>query len=321
MTLKYILVVNSVLIAVFTVILSWLISTKLNLKRLIYEHINRISDEYNEKRLEREVKKYTRTISIKMSLVEKIELSLIDRSNIRRYIPFMNFYALMIVCVIIFIATFEPVYRTLYFLPSTAVICFLFSLLPVFVLDLMGKYNSEKIRSKLAEFISILNRWCSVKEDIFFAFEKSVESGVGEPLRTFIRDMVIQVNRGIDPLEALDILQMKVDNAQFKDFIVNIKKNIAHRGDIIKILSNLEEQFYKIEEEYTRRKISTYRDRLLIYLVMVGVLFLGYYFLKFNPRVELFYLGTLQGKTLLALFSLLYAGGLYLTFRITKFKY
>ncbi|MGI6776694.1 MAG: type II secretion system F family protein [Acetivibrionales bacterium] len=319
--MKYYLIINTILTVVFTIVLASLISYRIVSGNLIYDCIGKLGEEFDRNRLEREAKKYARPVSIKMSMAERVELSLIDRSNIRRYIPFMNFHMLMIVCACIFFATLGPVYRLLYFIPSTVVICFLFSLIPIFALDLMGRYNSEKIRRKLAEFISILRRWCTVKEDIFFAFEKSIDSGMGEPLRTFIRDMVIQVRRGIDPLEALDILYFKVNNMQFKDFIINIKENIAHRGDIVKMLSNLENQFYKLEEEYTRRKISTYRDRLVIYAVMVSVLFLAYYFLKLNPEAEIFYFSTLQGKLLLTFFSILYAAGMYLTFGITRFKH
>lgn len=319
--MSYAMIINSALLFAVTVLLAYLIAGSVSFKRIIYSGLDRLGKEYRERRLQREVRRYSRTLSVKMSLAEKVELFLIDKSNIRRYLPFMNFYSLCLLSFLIFALTFNLVYRILFFIPSTTVVCFLFSLTPVFLLDLMGRYNSENIRRKLAEFISVLNRWCAVKEDIFYAFEKSLESGIGEPLNTFIRDMVIQVNRGIDPLDALNMLQMKVDNPQFKDFIINIKQNIKHRGNIRVLLTNLENQFYKIEEEYNRRRISTYRDRLLLYFVMFAVLLAGYYFLKLNDRVEKFYLGTVQGKSLLTLFSLLYAGGFYLTFRITKFNH
>jgi Flp pilus assembly protein TadB len=312
---------NSSILVVLTILLSYLVSRAVDFKGFICSGFNRLNDEYNERRLKREVHKYSRVVTVKMHFVEKVELYYIDKSNIRLYLPFMNFYSLVVVLLLIFILIFEPVYRVLYFVPSTLVVCLLFSMIPVFILDLMGRRNSEVIRRKLAEFISVLNRWCAVKEDIIYAFEKSIDSGIGEPLKTYIRDMVIQVNMGIDPLEALDILYLKVDNVQFRDFIINIKQNIKHRGDIRCLLTNLEDQFYKIEEEYNRRKISTYKDRLVIYFAMFAVLFTGYYFLKLNPRVEVFYLGTLEGKMLLTLFCVLYASGLYLSFRITRFKH
>lgn len=271
--------------------------------------------------LSREVKRYTRSISIKMSMAERVELYLIDKSNIKRYLPFINFNMLVLLMACIFVIVLKPLYSTLAFMPSAIVISLLFSLVPVFILDIMARYNSEAVRKKLTEFISILNRWCSVREDLFYGFEKCVDSGIGEPLKTFIRDMVIQVKRGIEPTEALDMLQIKVDNIQFRDFIINIKQNIRHRGDILKLLSNLENQFYKIQEEYNRRRISTYRDRMLTYFVMFAVLFTAYFFIKFNPRIENYYFFTLQGKSLLTFFSMLYAAGFYMSFGIMKFRH
>lgn len=313
------LATNSVLLILFTILLSF--STVKSFKKIKMLFFRDQDECYSKIRRAREAGRYYCTISKKISFIDMVELHLIGRSNIRRYLPFINFYTLAGICMAVFLLLFSTIYSILLFIPSSVVVCLLFSLLPAFVLDLMGRYNSEKVRRRLAEFISVLNRWCAVKEDIFFAFEKAVNSGIDEPLKTFVRDMVIQVNRGIEPTEALDILQMKVDNSQFKDFVVNIKQAIRHRGDIIKLLTNLESQFYKIEEEYNRRKISTYRDRLVLYFVMFAVIFIAFYFIKLNPKVEHFYMETVQGKSLLMGFSILYAAGFYLTFRITDFRY
>lgn len=283
--------------------------------------LGRIGEAYEESILKKEVKRYKQTCTIKMNYADRIELFLIDKSNIRHYLPFMNFGILILVMVSIFVVLIKPLYDILRFLPSVLVISFLFSLIPVLLLDLMARYNAEIIRRRLAEFISVLNRWCSVKEDIFYAFEKSIDSGIGEPLKTFIRDMVIQVRRGIEPVDALEMLWLKVDNLQFRDFIINIKQSIKHRGDIVRLLGNLEGQFYKIEEEYNRRRITTYKDRMLVYFVMFAVLFIAYYFIKSNPQIEYFYLFSVQGKALLTLFSILYAVGFYLSTGIMKFKH
>ena len=292
-----------------------------DIRKTVDSALGRLGRAYSGKMLSREVKRYTRSTAVKMNLMERVELLLIDKSNIRHYLPFINFNTLILLMICTFALAVKPIYNVLEFLPSAVVISLLFAFIPVFLLDLMARYNSETVRRRLAEFISILNRWCSVREDLFYAFEKCVDSGIGEPLRSFIRDMVIQVKRGIEPTEALDMLQMKVDNVQFRDFIVNVKQNIRHRGDIIKLLNNLENQFYKIEEEYNRRKISTYRDRMLTYFVMFAVLFTAYFFIKANPQIEHFYFYTLQGKALLTFFSILYAAGFYMSFGIMKFNH
>lgn len=308
-----VLMVNTVLLIFFTCASAFLLAGSIDFRKTLYAGIERLNREYNEKRLRREFRRYGRNIPFRMSFVERIELYLIDKSNIRHFLPFMNFYALALLCFTIFASAFWIVYNILFFVPSALIISLMFALIPVFILDIMGRYNSEKIRGKLAEFISVLNRWCAIKEDIFYAFEKSIDSNIGMPLKVFVRDMVIQVDRGINPMEAIEILMLKVGDPQFRDFIANIKQNIRHRGDTQRLLANLENQFYKIDEEYNRRRISTYKDRLLTYIVMFLVIFVGYFFIRTNPAVREFYLNTLEGKSYLMLFCMLYACGLGLT--------
>ncbi len=256
----------------------------------------------------------------KLTMFERLELTYIVKSNIRRYIPFMNAYILIAVVLFVFAGVYGPVNKMLNFLPSSVIISGIISIIPFFVLDLLSRYNSEAVRKMLSEYISVLSRWCSVKEDIMYAFEKSLDSHIGEPLQTFIKDMVIQVNRGIDSSDALDMLQKKVDSPHFMDFIVNIKQCLKNRGDTIKLLTNLENQFYRIDEEYNRRKISTYKDRMLLYFIMFSVLLIAYLFISYTPQIRSFYLGTLEGKLLLTMFSGMYGLGFYMTAGIMKFR-
>lgn len=317
------LIINTLLIIGLTIYIAKLIIGSINIKAIssqINTGYQQINEAYHDRRLSREAKKNTLTISIDMSLADRVELYLIDKSNIRKYIPFMSFYVLIAVSGAIFIATFSIVYRVIYFIPTTAVICGIFAAIPFMALDLLSKHNSEIVRRKLADYISILLRWCAVRDNIFFAFEKSIDSGIGEPLRSYIRDMTIQVKRGMEPVQALEILQLKVDNELFKDFTLNIKQCIRNQGNIVKLLSNMEEQFYSIEKEYHRRNISTYKDRLLIIGTMLVVLIIGYVFLQ-TPQINAYYLGTVQGKLLLMLFAFLYTAGFIQFTKVTKFKH
>jgi pilus assembly protein TadC len=331
--MNVLVIINFIIIAILTVILAYNIVAGISFKAVLIKNIDRLNKEYKERRLQREVRKYTRTINIKLSWFEKMEIYFIDKSNIRQFIPFMNIYVLIGIYLISFIVLFRPVYKVLFFIPSAAVVSGIIALIPFVVLDIMGRWNSENIRKKLSDFISSLNGWCDIKEDIIYAFSKTAgfdeitrryltkDATVQEPLRSYIRDMCIQIEKGIDPMEALDILQLRVDNEQFKDFIINIKQNIKSRGNTKILLSNLELQFDKMEKEYTRRNISTLKDRIPVYIMMFVVLIVAYVFIKLDIKVENYYLGSLGGKILLTLFSVMYAVGVYLTFRITKFDY
>ncbi len=313
------LVVNTILIVCADVLLAVGIGRNIHIKGMVQRAADWLERDHAEKPAG------TRSVRPEagscMNLPERLELVYIVKSNIRHYLPFMNIYLLLAVVILLFLAVYRPVNRLLGFLPSSAVISAIFSMIPLFALDLLSRYNSETVRKRLAEYISVLNRWCSVKEDIMYAFEKSLSSNIGEPLQSFIRDMVIQVNRGMEAPDALDMLQMKVDNPQFRDFIINIKQSLRNRGDILKLLTNLENQFYRIDEEYNRRSISTYKDRMLIYFIMFGVLVMAYFFINFTPQIGDFYLRTLEGKLLLTVSCGMYALGFYLTAGITRFKH
>jgi len=307
-----------------TISLAYLISSTIDIYAIIDTGIDRLNRDYLERKIKRQVKLYTRAAdSLKISFWEKLEIRYIDRSNIRRYLPFFNLYILILLCIIIFILLLDPIYKAIYSLPGTAIICFIFSLTPFFLLDVLGKYNSEVIRQKLADFISVLSRWCSVRNDIFFAFEKAAGMGsfIGEPLKTYILDMVCQIKYGVDPNEALDILSFKVDNPQFKDFIINVKQNIKHRGDTQKLLSGLEEQYFRLNEEFHRRRISTFRDRVVLYFITFFVPIISYSFITSNDKIFHFYTSEPLGKVMLTIFCIMYACGVLVTSRITGFDY
>jgi len=312
------LIINSGLLFIFTCILSYL-SVKGVASR---QFLKNTGDTEGITVIEKLYKKRHADIKTGLGIFKNYQARLIEKSNIRRFIPFFSPQLLLCIKAFIALVIAGPVYNMTMFLPSTVIICFLFSLLPDILLDLVARYNSVVIRRSLAEYVAVLNRWCQVREDIFYAFEKSLQSGaVSEPLKTFIRDMLIQVKNGIAPEFALSLLQNKVDNPQFNDFIVNIRYCVINRGDIRRLLSNLEDQFYKIEEEYNRRKISTYRDRIVIYIVMFAIIVIAYFFLKLNPEIEQFYFQTLNGRMLLTVFCILYAAGFYVTCGITKYRY
>ena len=280
-----------------------------------------VNEHYNERRLRRDVRKYSKSISIKMSFVDKVELLLIDKSNVRQYIPFMSFYVLVVVTAVIFTIALYVTYNFLKYLPSAIIMSTIVAIVPVIILDRMCKVNADATRKKLAFFISVLLKWATVKEDIFYAFEKSIDSGIGEPLRSYVQAMIIQVRKGMDPLTAFDILKMKVDNDQFRDFMANIKQNFRARGDTVKLLNIMEEQFYKLEEEHNARNITTYQDRITLLIIMIAVVVLMYLALKYSVSLRMYYLGTEAGKILLTVFACMYFIGFYFYTRINKFDH
>lgn len=314
----------AIIIAVLFGILLYLTAPRIHYNRIadfMGDNYEKMTEAINDKRALKNARHHTRTIEIKMSRIDSIELKYIERSNIRHYVPFFNFYVLMGCCLIIFTFAFIEIYKILLSVVAAAAIAGLFAGVPFVILDLWGKYNTERIRRMLSNFVSILKGWCIVKEDIVYAFEKSLKSGLQEPLRTYVQDVVIQVRRGLDPQEALQILRLKVDSSQFRSFIINIEQTLKSRGNILALLTVIEKQFSRMEKERAKRKISNRSYKVWIYIAAISVLAVGYMFLKTNPNVFTFYLNTPAGKVLIALFACLYFSAFLLSFRITDFNY
>lgn len=247
-----------------------------------------------------------------------MEKTYVVRSNLWRYLPILDIRALLISSCIIFSVSMYPVISFTCFLPSAILICLFLACLPFISIDVLVYYNTEKTGRKMAELISVLNRWYSVREDIFYAFKKAAESGIGEPMASMFNDLSIRINSGMDPSEALDLLKERFGHSGFANLIINIKHNIRCRGDLKKLLDNMEFQAYKISEELTRRKISTFRDRLTTYLTMGGALVMGYVSICLDSRVSHFYLSTISGRILLFLFILLYSAGVVAAMKLLK---
>lgn len=318
-----ILLINKCIIVALSAYISFFIAKSTDtdyITKNIKKEYKKLNDKYIDRKLQREVKRYTKTITIKMSLIDKVELFLIDKSNIRRFIPFMNFYFLLFISLLSFIISYIFIYGFLRFFFSSLLIAAVFFFIPAIILEIMGFYNSDYTRRKLAYFISILVQWIDVKEDIVFAFEKSIMA-VGEPLRSYIRDMTIQVKRGMETQDALDLLEKKIGNPQFTDFILNIKQSIKYRGDLKLLLKNMEDQFYKLETEFNRRKITTFWDRIYNVIAMILVIVVAYLLIRSNPKALNYYTNTAAGKGYITLFAILYSLSFYNLIGTGRFKH
>lgn len=320
--------INGIFIIFMTIIIAIKISSNLvesrivgNFKRVIDENIEMKTEDIQvKKKLLKKSQKYS-SIDANLKFIEKLDIKYIDKSGIKTYISKVNIFHIFFISGLFIFIAFVLLNRVFDSLLSSVILGCVFGLIPFVILDIMGKHNSQKIRRYLPDFIAILYRWSTVKEDIVFSFEKSLESGIREPLRTYVKEFVIQINRGMDVDFALEIMDYKVDNEHFTTFINNIKFAYKSRGNIPTLLHKLEGEAYKLEEEFNRRKISTFHDRIIINICLLCVLFFSYLFMKLNPEVLSFYTNNPKGKGLMIIFSILYLAAFWISTGITKFNY
>jgi Flp pilus assembly protein TadB len=165
----------------------------------------------------------------------------------------------------------------------------------------------SKIRQQTLQLVSLLSRWCQVREDLLFAFDKSLAAGLENPMRQAVADFLSRVRGGMAMDQALDLFQKSLDHEHFQDLITSIRFNFRHRGNLPALLELLEVQLHKIEEEYDRRRLSNARDfsMTLAILLFVPVTFLVR--LTGNPLISQLFLAEPVGVALLVLGITAYA--------------
>jgi Flp pilus assembly protein TadB len=180
--------------------------------------------------------------------------------------------------------------------------------------------DDEKIRKQQLELISMLNRWYQVKEDLMFAFEKCTQSQIGEPTKGHIIDFVARVKGGLSMEKSLDLFAESFTNRQFKSFSGQIRFNLKHRGNIGELLDNMETQFARIDEESTRRKISSSRDRYILSMVMAITPVLSIIVISTNPSARKLFFEESIGIPLIIISVLSYVSGLVIFKTSSKFS-
>lgn len=245
----------------------------------------------------------------------------IEQTTLRKYMPwitvqrsFMVLGAIFSVCLLLIYIKSKSIWLGLA-LASVMVFC------PLVILDTLRQYNYQKTRGELIHFLSLLSQWYMVTEDIIKSFEKISEQSLTEPMATYVNDFVIQIHSGLEITDALELLGQKIESDFFNTIVVNIDQAIQNRGDVGIMLSNLEDECYRLQEEFNRRKISTVHDKMVIYCTMILVLLVGYHFLVLNSVTETFYFHTPLGQALVLAFSVLYVIGFFITLGLSRLEY
>jgi Flp pilus assembly protein TadB len=176
----------------------------------------------------------------------------------------------------------------------------------------------SRIRQQTLQLVSLLSRWCQVREDLLFAFDKSLAAGLENPMRQAVADFLSRVRGGMAMEQALDLFQKSLNHEHFQDLITSIRFNFRHRGNLPALLELLEVQLHKIEEEYDRRRLSNARDfnLTLAILLIVPAIFLVR--LTVNPMISQLFLVEPVGLALLVFGSMAYSAAVAGTWMIQR---
>ncbi|MFO7636804.1 MAG: type II secretion system F family protein [Clostridia bacterium] len=186
--------------------------------------------------------------------------------------------------------------------------------IPYVILDIRSNYRAEREQKQIVSLLMLLSRWSCVKNDLMFCLQKAAEAGLKKPLGETVGNAVARIRGGMETEEAMGLMENESLGEDFRYVVKNIRIAALKGGDISHLFQNLEEQFFRISEETYKRKISTFRDRVFVYVVILLVLWVGFVLVAQNPSASQFYLGTPIGKNLAGAFGMVFflTGMLYL---------
>lgn len=174
------------------------------------------------------------------------------------------------------------------------------------VFKLVQGYIEKRETGQITDFLTGMAKWSCVKNDLVYCLDKTHKNGLKGPLGKLIENALIRIYSGMDVVSAIGLMEREAACDDMRYIARNIGFAAEKGGDLKKLFKGMEEQFFMMEEEYFKRRISTLRDRGAAYMMMAMVMAAAIWFIGGNPAAREFYMGTTDGRLLILVFSLVF---------------
>lgn len=188
------------------------------------------------------------------------------------------------------------------------------SIIPSFCLyganDLFNGFKADKEAGQITYFLMTMAKWSAVRNDMVFCLRKTVEAGMEKPIGTLTEKTLGRIQGGMDIGKAFSLLERESHSEDLRYLSRSIGFASEKGGNLQNLFTGMEKQYFRIDEEIFRRKISTVRDRSAVYITVLSVIVTAFWFLLKNPTAGEFYLETALGNYIMIAFSVVFAGAL-----------
>ena len=314
---------SNLILLIPIIFLSYLLAARFldrNFKERVKELTGSVSSEY---RRNQAVKKVLRKQKLKKKAYKKLFYKLelvIEKSGIQDYIFLIDSRILLILCLIsafIFFAIFE----SLFGVTSVGIITsFPGFFVPIMLLGIMTRRREEQVEKVLGDYLLQLKNSTRIHNDIIEAF-RNVQDKCMEPLKTFTRQFVAEVNSGISVEVAIDNFRDKVDTKKFKLFLINIQYCYIYGGNFTELLDKTQRLIAEIQKEKRTRIRETRSARIVIFLLIFLDIYLYFNFIMSQPDYLSIMRNTFYGQLILNANFLSIWFLLWLSYSVKKLDY
>ena len=279
-----------------------------------------VSSEYRRNQV---IKKVSRREKIKKKVYKRLFYQLeliIEKSGIQDYMFFVDSITLLIMCLISAIAFFA-IFESLFGVTSVGVITsFPGFFVPIMLLGIMAQRREQEIEKVLGDYLLQLKNSTRIHNDIIEAF-RNVQDKCMDPLKTFTRQFVAEVNSGISVEVAIDNFRDKIDMKKFKLFLTNIQYCYIYGGDFTKLLDKTQRLIADIQKEKRTRIRETRSARIVIFLLIFLDVYLYFNFIMSQQDYLSIMRNTFYGQLILNANFLSIWFLLWLSYSVKKLDY
>lgn len=216
----------------------------------------------------------------------------------------------VILNLMVFSISFFLFYILLKSVVASAAVAFL-PVIGVFsLIDIIDKYWEDREMKQITFFLMTMAKWASVKNDLVYCLKKADETSMKKPLGVMVNTTLGRIYGGMAPTAAFGLLEKESRSEDLRYLIKNIRFAAEKGGSLRNLFKGMEEQYFKIDEEFFKRRISTLRDRMAVYFTIFAVAGTGIWFIVSNPIARTFYLSSFKGNLMLMMFVLVFGTGI-----------
>ncbi len=187
------------------------------------------------------------------------------------------------------------------------------SIMPVIVvyavMDIISRMIKDRERKQITFFIMTMSKWSSIKNDLIYCLKKTSESKMKKPMGAIVENVIGRIYSGMTPKNAIELMEKEARSDDLKYLASNIRFAAEKGGNLSQLFKSMEEQYFRVDEEYYKRKISTLRDRIVVYMTILIVAIGGTWYVTQNVAARDFYLTTTNGNLFLMIFTLIFGAG------------
>ena len=178
----------------------------------------------------------------------------------------LNPFILVVIMIILFSVSFLLFYSYLKVVTTSLILSLPFFILPILVIKILINKEKSNIIKTLPMYVVNIKNHISEDNNIIGAIQRTI---VEEPLKKYIDTFKMNISRGMNVIEAFDLLKGEVNVRIFDLFVNSCEVCYLNGGDFNKVLEQYINMITKENVHKESAKEKAYADILTLIIMIV----------------------------------------------------